>query len=196
MRCGKCKGDHPAVEDVRTCYGMDDPTPVWPASEAQINYVLGLQDERLLPEDYKVKTTYDLQVMERDEVSGIINLLKTFRRKESGTARKQWTMPAGRYALRDDDGEWWFFEVTKGKERWKGYTFIKRLVGAPGDYRKVEVPRILRDSMLRRIEADPEQAMTDYGLRSGVCGKCHSPLTNPESLARGIGPICLGKLGW
>jgi hypothetical protein len=29
----------------------------------------------------------------------------------------------------------------------------------------------------------------------GVCGRCARPLTDPESIARGIGPDCLAKMG-
>jgi hypothetical protein len=169
-----------------------------------------------------------LKKLERDEVSGIINLLKSFSRKvASNGGQREWKMPAGRYALlttehrpvlglqveKNADGsivnadistgymhtEWRFFEVSKpDKGRWTGYTFIKRLIGAPGQYRKVEVaggPQG-RNEVLAKIEADPQKAMIDYGLQSKVCGKCSSPLSDPESLARGIGPICARKLGW
>lgn len=30
----------------------------------------------------------------------------------------------------------------------------------------------------------------------GICAICGAELTNPESIARGIGPICAGKFGW
>lgn len=248
MRCAHCKAQGPditvaqikacsdGVEDAHvkggepTCKGMfpdskdlGDPftrEPQWPASDKQIKYVLALQDERQLPEDYNVKYDADLRMMERDEVSGLINLLKTFARREgSAQKRKEWTMPAGRYALykpgaddmpgaysyvdrqdlvKPDYGRWMFYEVQKPTDgRWKGYTFIKRLQGAPGAYQKINLTDAKhRDGLLERIEADPKQAMLDYGLQSGVCGRCSSPLTDPESLARGIGPKCAQKSGW
>ena len=31
---------------------------------------------------------------------------------------------------------------------------------------------------------------------AGSCGHCGRTLTNEESRARGIGPICAGKMGW
>lgn len=43
---------------------------------------------------------------------------------------------------------------------------------------------------------DPEQAATAYGKRTGTCGCCGRPLTNGESIDRGIGPICAEKYGW
>lgn len=209
VKCGNCKQHHEAAADVRACFehandkfiddgGMTKVSdgPMWPPSEAQIGYVAVLQGERNLPDDYKVKEPYELMGMERDAVSGLIQLLKSFSRKEGSTG-KAYTMPEGRYALQDNDGVWSFFQVDKPTTgRWAGYTFIKRLIGAPGQYRKEPLQATVRYTILDRIEADPKQAMTDYGLHSGVCGMCSSPLSDPDSLARGLGPICAGKSGW
>lgn len=41
--------------------------------------------------------------------------------------------------------------------------------------------------------ADPAQAAIAYGKRYGVCSCCGRELSNPESIERGIGPICAGK---
>jgi hypothetical protein len=46
------------------------------------------------------------------------------------------------------------------------------------------------------IEADPVRALEDHGLKTGRCGCCSRPLTNPVSIARGIGPDCAAKGGW
>jgi hypothetical protein len=43
---------------------------------------------------------------------------------------------------------------------------------------------------------DPDAAARAYGLRTGVCSCCGRGLTNGESIALGIGPICRGKFGW
>ena len=32
-----------------------------------------------------------------------------------------------------------------------------------------------------------------FGQRTGICAMCGAVLTNPESVERGIGPICAGK---
>ena len=171
--------------------------PKWPASPKQMEYVLGLQRERRLPEYWVEYTRESLALLERDEVSGLITQLKAFTRKDSSKDQPEWTMPPGRYAILSDEDGWFFYQVDKPTEgRWKGYTFIVRLIGAPGDYRKVKMSPEGRRIALRLIEADPQKAMVDYGLHSGVCGVCSSPLSDPESLARGIGPICATKSGW
>lgn len=42
--------------------------------------------------------------------------------------------------------------------------------------------------------ADLMVAATDYGKRTGRCGICGRELTDPASIAAGIGPICAGRL--
>jgi hypothetical protein len=46
---------------------------------------------------------------------------------------------------------------------------------------------------LLAIEADPERAAVLYGKASGNCAICGRDLTDPESIERGIGPICAEK---
>ena len=43
---------------------------------------------------------------------------------------------------------------------------------------------------------DPVAAAEAYGHMTGHCCICNRELTNPESVARGIGPICADKFGW
>ena len=232
-KCGKCGqvGPEVTVANIRECYnGMvkahGEPTPKvidnpWPPSDAQVGYVLGLQAERVMPDDWKVKYDghqpdatgdVDLRDMDKSEVSALIGMMKLFKRKDKAATQPSWTMPAGRYALhlsepqanirkvgQGGDTAWYFFQVDKPTEgKWAGYTFVKRLIGGgdDGGYRKVETSRTMRDRVLPLIERDPQKAMLDYGLHTGSCGHCGRALSNPESLARGIGPICAGKMGW
>jgi hypothetical protein len=46
---------------------------------------------------------------------------------------------------------------------------------------------------LRTLSVDREAAFVAFGKRTGICGCCGAELTNAESIARGIGPICAGK---
>jgi len=47
-----------------------------------------------------------------------------------------------------------------------------------------------------RVAADPAAAATAHGHEFGQCSCCGRELTNPESVARGIGPICAERWGW
>jgi hypothetical protein len=49
---------------------------------------------------------------------------------------------------------------------------------------------------LDAIEADPKAALQAHGLATGSCGCCSRELTDPESISRGIGPICWAKGGF
>ena len=44
--------------------------------------------------------------------------------------------------------------------------------------------------------ADPRAAAIAYGKETGSCSCCGRELSNPESIALGIGPICARKFGW
>ncbi|MBP8176287.1 MAG: hypothetical protein KAX77_00860 [Xanthomonadales bacterium] len=47
-----------------------------------------------------------------------------------------------------------------------------------------------------RLIDDPKAAIEAYGMRTGQCAICGLELTNGESIARGIGPICAEKWGF
>lgn len=46
------------------------------------------------------------------------------------------------------------------------------------------------------ISKDPKAAAIAYGKKFGLCAICHRDLTDEESVARGIGPVCAGRMGW
>jgi hypothetical protein len=47
-----------------------------------------------------------------------------------------------------------------------------------------------------KVLADPAQAAIAYGKEFGVCSACSRTLTDPVSIAAGIGPICAGNFGF
>jgi hypothetical protein len=222
MKCGKCKesGPHISVDHVRGCYQgkttsevqaerLADGTRPYrpqvsgnsnPPTDKMVNYVLGLQDERdcsNLPHPLrKPYTESDLRGMDYVDVSDLIGVLKGMPFKE-GNGKCEWSMPAGRYALLKDE-QWRFYQVDKPTEgKWRGYVFLKQLFGAPGDYRKESIRNHgVRNAILAAIDEDPRTAAIDYGMQSQTCSLCSSPLTNPDSIAAGIGPVCRGKVGW
>ncbi len=46
------------------------------------------------------------------------------------------------------------------------------------------------------VAADPEAAAIAYGRKFGSCACCGRELSDPVSVARGIGPVCAGRFGW
>lgn len=46
------------------------------------------------------------------------------------------------------------------------------------------------------LEADPATVIAEHGKATGSCGCCGRELTDPESIARGIGPVCIEQAGF
>lgn len=49
------------------------------------------------------------------------------------------------------------------------------------------------ETMLKVIDLDPKAAAAAHGIESGNCSVCGRDLTDPKSIALGIGPVCLGN---
>ena len=97
-------------------------------------------------------------------------------------------VPDGRYAV-EIDGTTKFYRVnTPSQGKWKGYTFVE--VQASDDLYPVR-DRHARMAIFDRIGNDPKAASALYGQRIGRCGVCGRTLTDEESRALGIGPICI-----
>jgi hypothetical protein len=98
------------------------------------------------------------------------------------------TVPTGRYAVRTntDDEHYAFYRV------WRGEHFTKVYLLASDSETALPGPTAV--SVLRKIELDVKEAACAYGREIGVCGMCNRTLTNPESIAAGIGPICSQRL--
>lgn len=71
--------------------------------------------------------------------------------------------------------------------------YLGKIMG--GKYRCVEAGRGT-EAEVQRVLADPQAAAIEHGQRTGICAICSAELTNAESIARGIGPICAAKFGW
>lgn len=57
-------------------------------------------------------------------------------------------------------------------------------------------PTYAETAEIIRIGRDPLAAAIEHGKLTGKCAICSRALDNPESVARGIGPICAKKFGW
>jgi hypothetical protein len=103
-------------------------------------------------------------------------------------------VPSGRYAI-VAEGATKFYKIDKPKQgRWAGYVFIK--VQASDEFHPVKNRNARVDVLHAIVSQGVQESMERYGRELGVCGHCSRTLTDPESIARGIGPICAGKLGW
>jgi hypothetical protein len=101
-------------------------------------------------------------------------------------------IPRGSYAINTEDEP----------SRINDLTFFKLWIGERGGWKLYvlasdsEYPAANPVAALDKIAKDPKTAAENFGLHIGKCGICGRTLTNDESRARGIGPICAGKWGW
>lgn len=169
-----------------------------PITEKMYNYIWNLLNRKELPAGFPRPDEVEgnLQALPFDEGKVMIGKLLTFPDKPKAKFDLP-DVPAGRYALLGDDEVWRFYQVDRPEEgKWKGYTFTKQLIGAPGNYRQIPIKGKPAFDLLTKLFKDPRQASVDYGLKSEHCGICGSELSNNESLKYGIGPICRAKMGW
>lgn len=83
--------------------------------------------------------------------------------------------------------------------KWAGWVFVKDAAeyGQGQRYGSQKPGRRYEgkiEQQLAAILADPAAALAKYGHLTSTCGICGRPLEDEESVARGIGPICYGKL--
>ena len=89
---------------------------------------------------------------------------------------------------------------SKGSQ-WEGMIFVKagdRKLGAikAGKFERRFACTDADEAAVVAVCADPSQAAIAYGKAWSICAVCSRTLTDDESIARGIGPICADKMGW
>lgn len=104
-------------------------------------------------------------------------------------------VPAGHYAIPSATGnnDLDFYRVDRPVQgRWKGYVFVKRVIGGKPD---APVPGVNKRTVLARIaRAGVEEARARYGQEIGRCALCNRHLTDETSRQLGIGPECRKKV--
>lgn len=114
-----------------------------------------------------------------------------------------WAVPAGRYALANDNANALeftdtnpilFYRVKLGKEgtRWEGRRFVTRIVGGDHSY---DIKGAQATEVLRLIHGDILSAAALYGKEFKHCSRCNKELTRRLSRELGIGPHCAAHLG-
>lgn len=110
-------------------------------------------------------------------------------------------IPSGMYAVPDGNTRLKVCIAKPHQGKWAGWIFVsdgatygqnQRYGAQKPDGRYQGQIR----SQLALIAHDPAAASAAYGKLTGRCGICGRPLENEESVARGIGPVCAGRLGW
>lgn len=122
-------------------------------------------------------------------IHDLLDLLDAIDRKAPAVAQAPAVeVPAGRYAVPTEAGHLAFYEVWVARSN--GYRGVSLQVS--DDFRPMS--RAASKAILAKIaEIGALECSKEYGKKIGECGRCYRTLTNPDSIARGIGPICAGK---
>lgn len=117
------------------------------------------------------------------------------------------TLPFGTtYAAAvNEDGGVSFVRMDNVKQgKWAGWVFVKSVIGGVAGMDNGQRLGAQRPGeadyagtwakVIETIIADVPAAVRLFGTELGVCGVCGAVLTNDESRAEGIGPVCKAKL--
>ena len=114
--------------------------------------------------------------------------------------------PAGQHftyrVSTSDDSARWFVGVMTGSNNERDYSYHGLLDPATGAVRVTAKSRVSADALSAKVLRWALDVV--YGRRSlpagyaiehaGACGRCGRTLTEPESLATGIGPTCRERM--
>jgi hypothetical protein len=191
IKCGNCKASHDSVAAVKACYSG--------TRQGTVN-LGGTKIAYIDPAEL------EMQAMEAagDRAESRAATAAKWAREAAYVGGNKTGAPAprpsqapaakvveGRYAV-EFDGKLRFFKIDVPTEgRWTGYTFVKEQ--ASDELYPVK-NRDRREGVLAAIRSyGIEAAMVRYGHELGVCGRCGRTLTDEDSRAAGIGPICASK---
>lgn len=224
IKCGRCQCYHESVADVKTCSQggrvavLDPPmasmsVPAGP-TDNQWKFLNDLRQQVGLP---RLPDSHRAQ-QNRKSISGAINdaLIDVAAAKEAGTwvnpnpgsesgksrhllAKDHSTITAGYYAIPSLTGnqDLDFFRVDVPDDgSWKGYVFVKRVLGGGADSLRTERVAKTTAEQVLMVLLPPFAALAArerFGQEIGRCGCCGRSLTDETSRARGIGPDCWAK---
>lgn len=164
-----------------------------PATGRQIEYISGLMEQKgiTLNADILLKRSR----LTKGKAGNWIAKLRQMPTVEA-TRRAYWPgVPDGYYAIEDRTGVIKFYRVSTGGKgtKWEGHRFLQ--VQASDSLYPLK-NKDAREAVFSVIAQDARAASVRYGKELGRCGVCRRTLTDPDSIADGIGPVCRERQGW
>jgi hypothetical protein len=170
-------------------------------TEPQRNYILDLLKKKDLddvPQDRVDSLMKSLRISEdpeefgmgKEQASKIIEWLKMRKDKAAPLQDEFDFVPAGRYAIENDDGELRFYQVWRPKKNQN--VFRVYVMFGPS---QAPLHRNAANGVVRKIfNAGVRECAIRFGNEIGACSNCGRRLTNRISRELGIGPICGGRM--
>lgn len=148
-----------------------------PASDAQIKFLRSLLVEKIEDE---AQSAAALAWLDSHKLSKATASAKISKYKDMPTVRRAFDLDEGMYRVGDDIFKVYFTQA--------GHIATKQLTEDGFEYTGRKPLAMIK----------PEHRMTldeakEYGKVTGTCCNCGRMLTNEESIASGIGPICASK---
>lgn len=94
------------------------------------------------------------------------------------------------------------FSMAQDDSKNPGYLYIKAngeyagKVSPQGDFQAARTATTEQRDLIATVARDPLAAAVAHGHATGNCAICSRPLSDPESVTRGIGPVCAKRFGW
>ena len=196
IKCGHCGDRHASVDEVKACM-MERATAaavIEQITERQLSYLTDLVKSRVIPDELALIKDANLSALDKKSASKAIDILSKQPKRQQGMTIPE-TIPDGRYAyLHEELGKIVFYRVVTSRDGFSRR--VQKVLGSPGDFRYINVTGTEAANAIKAIEPDPGLASQLFGHAVGACGVCGSPLTDPESIRLGIGPICAKKYDW
>lgn len=215
MKCGACHGNHDSIDKVRACYGMpprdvvsdvpgsakefDEPlTTSGEGKRGQYEFLQDLLSERdmtLLPpyeEASKKLTKADASRL----ISHLINNIPRAETKAAKFDLRYYCIPAGCYAVPsrtgNNDLDFWQVDVPE-EGRWKGYTFVKRVVGGQPSINVKRSEAVLALQAIKEYGIEATELLFRWEI--GTCRYCGRHLTRRIPRYNGQGNDCAEQRG-
>jgi hypothetical protein len=99
-------------------------------------------------------------------------------------------LPLSKYALRED-GHLTFWVVAE----FRGTRYLRLLVGAPGEFRRVRVEYARARRVAEAIRENSLAAAQAFARHYTCCAVCGADLSDTRSVELGLGPICRQRFG-
>lgn len=189
--------DLPIAERWHTNNAANSPVARTYATEAQINFIKRLVEERkcdgitLTESNVMMKALQDKPIT-KNEASTLITSLKGMPKKQGKQSGYDPLpdVPAGHYAVpsRTGNNDLDFFRVDRAKN---GRTYVKRIVGGHPEMNLRF--KELRPTLQAILDFGPDKAAKQYADQLGRCYRCNRHLTDETSRQLGIGPDCRNR---
>jgi hypothetical protein len=172
-----------------------------PISDKQVKFLTDLAESRYMEDADKAFLLEHMKSFDTKLASKWIDALKLLPPMPKKLNQGKWdvpsTIPDGRYAVRNPKKVWVFFRIVTKKDRNDmEYRAVQKVLGSPGNFRYDRVTANEWTMAVNEIGKDPGLFSQMFGIQVGACGVCGSPLTDPDSIKLGIGPICARKYGF